>query len=116
MKNAKILYLDLRCPIGHINFNNIYLNAFLSKGVELDIVLPRTYMSKLSLMKTGYKYYEVPSSLESNNRSSLKNRLAILKYHLIILQLFFHFFQDIRCLCVTIIYLSHTLIIYIDLL
>ena len=80
MKNAKILYLDLRCPIGHINFNNIYLNAFLSKGVELDIVLPRTYMSKLSLMKTGYKYYEVPSSLESNNRSSLKNRLAILKY------------------------------------
>lgn len=45
----KILYVDVDAPIGHVNFNRIWLSVLSKYPIELTTCLPKAYYAKISV-------------------------------------------------------------------
>ena len=45
----KILYVDTDAPIGHVNFNRIWLSALTKYSIDLTTCLPKDYYDKINI-------------------------------------------------------------------
>lgn len=70
----KILYIDPICPQGHINFNNIHINALLRLSDNVDLVFEEGYYNQLNVNNCRL-IYQYPKLKNHNN--GISNRIKI---------------------------------------
>lgn len=81
----RILYLDLLCPRGHVNFNNIYLNYFSKKSnVIVDVAMPTFYLKQLDFTDCkNMNIIQLPDALYTRSHKkfigSIINRLHLIR-------------------------------------
>lgn len=77
-----MLYIDQLCLGGHINFNNIYIEALYDHKITIDFALKAGYESNLNLL-TDTTVFHIPEKYfkETNNKILYRyNLYRILKY------------------------------------
>lgn len=75
-KIIKILYVDPLSPVGHINFNNIYISALSSiNNIHMDFVFQEGYMEKLNIFNE-HKGKSFSFCTKRRNYKGLLNKIA----------------------------------------
>ncbi|WP_312342370.1 hypothetical protein [Chryseobacterium binzhouense] len=58
----KILYIDVICADGHINFNKIYINSLIESNEDVKLILKKGYANKMGF-NSKFVLFELPEFL-----------------------------------------------------
>lgn len=77
MEKKKILYVDYDLQVGHVNFNQIHIDALMATGAEVRLVLHKYMFEHLPYPKEMYDYI-IPTSLRYRDGHPLINRIIFI--------------------------------------
>lgn len=86
--SKKVLYIDSDAPVGHLNFNRIWLKALCKENIELTLCLPRLLHDKLGVSKTK-NIAIIPDFLYTKKKKIIWHIYSFIRYIWLLFQVRF---------------------------